>query len=160
MIQKLYALVGGECCSDNPDSPQHQEILMPGHLLSSILKERFEEYIAAIRNQMTADVRKGLASVNFADPKYILKAMQRVDSDVGKRITYFLATGNLVSPTGLDLQQTSGFTLIAEKLNFYRYISHFRCVHRGAFFVSFACSEWNHIHVLNSLVLSFSLRRS
>ncbi|CCA77052.1 probable RPA135-DNA-directed RNA polymerase I, 135 KD subunit [Serendipita indica DSM 11827] len=46
----------------------------------------------------------------------------------------FLATGNLVSPTGLDLQQAAGFTIVAEKLNWYRYISHFRCVHRGAFF--------------------------
>jgi DNA-directed RNA polymerase I subunit RPA2 len=46
----------------------------------------------------------------------------------------FLATGNLVSPTGLDLQQASGFTIVAEKLNWYRYISHFRCIHRGAFF--------------------------
>lgn len=47
---------------------------------------------------------------------------------------YFLATGNLVSNSGLDLQQTSGYTIVAEKLNFYRYISHFRSVHRGSFF--------------------------
>lgn len=46
----------------------------------------------------------------------------------------FLATGNLVSPSGLDLQQASGFTIVAEKLNWHRYISHFRSVHRGAFF--------------------------
>ena len=30
--------------------------------------------------------------------------------------------------------QVSGFTVVADKLNFYRYLSHFRCVHRGAFF--------------------------
>src|SRR5271170_6839700 len=46
----------------------------------------------------------------------------------------FLATGNLVSPSGLDLQQAAGFTIVAEKLNWQRYISHFRCIHRGAFF--------------------------
>lgn len=28
----------------------------------------------------------------------------------------------------------SGYTIIAEKLNFYRYIAHFRSIHRGAFF--------------------------
>lgn len=39
-----------------------------------------------------------------------------------------------MSPSGLDLQQASGFTIVAEKLNWYRYISHFRCIHRGAFF--------------------------
>jgi DNA-directed RNA polymerase I subunit RPA2 len=60
--------------------------------------------------------------------------MHRISFDIGAKMSNFLATGNLVSPTGLDLQQASGFTIIAEKLNWYRYISHFRCVHRGAFF--------------------------
>ena len=36
--------------------------------------------------------------------------------------------------SGLDLQQVSGFTVVAEKLNFLRFISHFRMVHRGSFF--------------------------
>ena len=54
--------------------------------------------------------------------------------DVGAKMANFLATGNLISPTGLDLQQASGFTIVAEKLNWQRYISHFRSIHRGAFF--------------------------
>lgn len=108
---------------------------MPGHLLAVILKERLEEYLVAIRNQILSDLRRVPHQVDFNDNKYVLKAVQRVDGDIGKKINFFLATGNLVSPTGLDLQQVSGFTIIAEKLNFYRYISHFRCVHRGAFFV-------------------------
>jgi len=60
--------------------------------------------------------------------------MQKINFDVGQKMSYFLATGNLVSPSGLDLQQTTGYTIVAEKLNFYRYLSHFRCIHRGAFF--------------------------
>ena len=63
-----------------------------------------------------------------------LEQRQRHNFDIGSRLSNFLATGNLVSPTGLDLQQASGFTILAEKLNWYRYISHFRCIHRGAFF--------------------------
>ena len=31
---------------------------------------------------------------------------------------YFLATGNLVSRTGLGLSQTTGFTVVADKLNY------------------------------------------
>lgn len=54
--------------------------------------------------------------------------------DVGRKVYYFLATGNLVSSTGLDLMQVSGYTVVAEKLNFLRYLSHFRAVHRGQFF--------------------------
>jgi DNA-directed RNA polymerase I subunit RPA2 len=30
--------------------------------------------------------------------------------------------------------QVNGFTVVADKLNFLRYLSHFRCVHRGAYF--------------------------
>lgn len=34
-----------------------------------------------------------------------MNAMRRVNADVGQKLAYFLATGNLVSKTGLDLQQ-------------------------------------------------------
>jgi DNA-directed RNA polymerase I subunit RPA2 len=60
--------------------------------------------------------------------------MRRTNENIGHDIEYFMSTGNLVSPSGLDLQQTSGFTVVAEKINFYRFISHFRMVHRGSFF--------------------------
>lgn len=54
--------------------------------------------------------------------------------DVSRPMEYFISTGNLVSKTGLGLLQSTGFTIVADKLNFMRYMSHFRCVHRGAFF--------------------------
>lgn len=63
-----------------------------------------------------------------------MKVISKVNWDIGSKMSNFLATGNLVSPSGLDLQQASGFTIVAEKLNWLRYISHFRCIHRGAFF--------------------------
>jgi hypothetical protein len=66
--------------------------------------------------------------------RYITKVIVKVNWDIGSKMSSFLATGNLVSPSGLDLQQASGFTIVAEKLNWMRYISHFRCIHRGAFF--------------------------
>ena len=37
------------------------------------------------------------------------------------------------SESGLDLQ-TLGFTIVAERFNYWRYLSHFRSIHRGAFF--------------------------
>lgn len=136
MLQKLYSLVGGECSPDNPDSPQHQEVLLGGHLYNSIIKEKIDDWLASIRLQIMTDIRRNVASVDFFDKKYISKAVQRTSGamDIGKKLEYFLATGNLVSNTGLDLQQVSGYTIVAEKLNFYRYISHFRSIHRGSFF--------------------------
>lgn len=39
---------------------------------------------------------------------------------------YLLATGNLVSSTGLDQMQVTGYTVVADKINFLRYATHFR----------------------------------
>ncbi|KIY42894.1 beta and beta-prime subunits of DNA dependent RNA-polymerase [Fistulina hepatica ATCC 64428] len=134
MLLKLYTLVSGACCADSPDSPQHQEVLLPGALFGMIIKERLEDILNSIRIAVSADVRDGTPSVDFKDDRYFTKLLQKINFDVGARLSNFLATGNLVSPTGLDLQQASGFTIVAEKLNWMRYISHFRCIHRGAFF--------------------------
>lgn len=134
MIQKLYSLVAGESCADNADSPQHHEILMPGFLVGQIIKERIDEAVGNFRAQIARDVRMKVKGLDFFDSKYIKKTVSKVNIDIGVKIASFLATGNLSSPSGLDLQQTSGFTIMAEKLNFARYLAHFRSVHRGAFF--------------------------
>ncbi|EEB95024.1 hypothetical protein MPER_06071 [Moniliophthora perniciosa FA553] len=134
MLRKLYSLVSGACCADNPDSPQHQEVLLPGTLYSMIIKERLEEILNQIRTQIDRDVRDEKV-VDFNDKRYFQKVLSRVNFDVGAKLANFLATGNLVSPTGLDLQQASGFTQLFRKSSIaQRYISHFRCIHRGAFF--------------------------
>lgn len=84
-------------------------------------------------------------------------------SPLSKAFEYLLATGNLSSKTGLvtkvqkskqttninqkekcsvsfslceglGMLQNTGLCVVADKLNFIRYLSHFRCVHRGAAF--------------------------
>ena len=44
-------------------------------------------------------------------------------SFIGMQIEYLLNTGNLVSNNTLDLSQNTGFTVVAEKLNFFRWAS-------------------------------------
>lgn len=53
----------------------------------------------------------------------------------------FLSTGNLRTPTGLGLMQTSGLTIVAENINRMRYMSHFRAIHRGSFFQGMRTTE-------------------
>ncbi|KAK6198040.1 DNA-directed RNA polymerase I [Scheffersomyces amazonensis] len=133
MIRKLYALVAGDCSPDNPDATQHQEVLLGGFLYGMIIKEKIEEYLQNIRLQIQSDINRGLA-VNFNDRKYMSKVFLKINENIGQKLQYFLSTGNLVSQSGLDLQQVSGYTVVAEKINFHRFISHFRMVHRGSFF--------------------------
>ncbi|KAI9139918.1 hypothetical protein BKA69DRAFT_1030032 [Paraphysoderma sedebokerense] len=134
MIQKLYAFVSGECCADNIDATHNHEVMLPGFLYTAYIKEKLEEWLNAFQGLVATDLRRSSETVNFQDQKYIQKVIKKAPSDIGRKLEYFLATGNIVTSTGMDLQQMSGFTIVAEKLNFYRYISHFRCIHRGAFF--------------------------
>lgn len=137
MIQKLYALAAGQCAMDNPDTVQHQEVLLGGHLYGMIVKERLDEWLSSIK-QATREWLLKNEGLTFASPAFVkefpTKILSRTAEKVGNALEYFLSTGNLVSPSGLDLQQTTGFTVVAEKINFYRFISHFRMVHRGSFF--------------------------
>lgn len=136
MIRKLYSLVAGDCAVDNPDAISNQEILLPGFLYGMIIKEKLDDWLRSI--QLAVQEWSRTNNADFTDPNFLkelpTKILKRTNENLGNLIEYFLSTGNLVSPTGLDLQQTSGFTVVAEKINFYRFISHFRMVHRGSFF--------------------------
>ena len=140
MLQKLFALGAGRIEQDNPDSLVHQEVLLPGQLWGMIFKERLQMFLEGLRGQIERELRprdKTAAMPSFHDAKWFRSTVDKIGAgvgDVGKRLEYFLATGNLVSESGLDLQQTSGFTIVAERLNYWRYLSHFRSIHRGAFF--------------------------
>lgn len=85
-----------------------------------------------------AKVMKDLRNPKFEqqtlrNPQYLKKLIDSQTS-IGKKMEHFLATGNLISRSNLDLQQTAGFTVVADKLNMVRFLSHFRSIHRGQYF--------------------------
>jgi DNA-directed RNA polymerase I subunit RPA2 len=141
ILRKLYSFAAGDCGVDNSDSLQNQELLTPGHLASAFVKEKFEEMLAAVRLGISTEMRKDFSRFmgRIEDTKFWAKLVDRYSGNssggVGKKFAYMLATGNIVSSTGLDLMQVSGYTIVAEKLNFLRFCSHFRSVHRGQFFM-------------------------
>lgn len=69
MIRKLYALVSGECCADNPDAPQHQEILLPGHIYNMIVKEKIYDWLNSIKQQIRIQIRLHSSKVDFFNSK-------------------------------------------------------------------------------------------
>lgn len=52
-----------------------------------------------------------------------------------EKIRFLFLPLPLMTFQGLGMLQVSGLCVIADKLNFFRYLSHFRCVHRGAAFM-------------------------
>mmetsp|Transcript_3987 Transcript_3987/g.7658 ORF Transcript_3987/g.7658 Transcript_3987/m.7658 type:complete len:492 (-) Transcript_3987:2463-3938(-) len=141
LLRKLYSFAAGDCGVDNADSLQNQEILMPGHLMCSFVKEKFEEMFMAIRIGVLKEMRQDFVKTNSSlqdsteMSKYVERYGQLSGGGIGKKIQHFLSTGNIISTTGLDLMQVSGYTIVAERLNFLRYCAHFRSVHRGQFFM-------------------------
>ncbi|KAJ8024605.1 DNA-directed RNA polymerase I subunit RPA2 [Holothuria leucospilota] len=131
MIRKLFSLVRGNCSEENPDSTMNHETLLPGHLYQSVLKEKMTGLLVKLRTMIEKTAKTG----KEPDITGLMKKCLRSPLYVSRQMEYFLATGNLVSPTGLGLLQTAGFAVVADKLNFMRYLSHFRCLHRGSFFV-------------------------
>ena len=102
-----------------------------------IIKERVDDWLrnlqTAVQDWASSNELSRFTDLNFPR-EFTGKVAKKVNENLASGVEYFLSTGNLVSSTGLDLQQTSGFTVVAEKINFYRFISHFRMVHRGNFF--------------------------
>eukprot|EP00644_Phytophthora_capsici_P006278 jgi/Phyca11/18029/fgenesh1_pg.PHYCAscaffold_32_\ len=129
MLRKLYAFAKGDVPEDNADSVMNHELLLPGHLYLMIMKEKLQESLLAMRANIMKETQNKKKAV-VMDQVFLRKMWDRTPN-IGNAMTYFLNTGNLRSSSGLDLLQVAGYTIVAEKLNYYRYFSHFRSVHRG-----------------------------
>ncbi|KAH9669884.1 DNA-directed RNA polymerase I subunit 2 [Citrus sinensis] len=135
MLQKLFSLVDHTSVSDNPDSLQNQEILLPGHLITIYLKEKLEDWLRKGKKLIQDEIENNGKKFDFFNLANIKKVMEKNPSkQIGTSIETMLKTGRLATQTGLDLQQRAGYTVQAERLNFLRFISFFRAVHRGASF--------------------------
>ncbi|CAF0990420.1 unnamed protein product [Rotaria sordida] len=132
MIRKLFSYVRDECKAEDQDAPSMHEILLPGHVYLALLSERLETWLISLRETFLKLNKSSKTSNDASIPTKLRLAMDTIDKDqIAKAFEHFLATGNLNSKTNLGLRQTSGFSIIAERLNILRFISHFRSVHRG-----------------------------
>nr|XP_028963223.1 DNA-directed RNA polymerase I subunit 2 [Malus domestica] len=134
MVQKLFSLVDQTSVLDNPDSLQNHEVLLPGHLITIYLKEKLEEWLQRTKKIIEDEINKN-KDFDFGN---VTKVKKLMDKNPAKQISLavenMLKTGRLNTQSGLDLQQRAGLTVQAERLNYLRFISHFRAVHRGASF--------------------------
>jgi DNA-directed RNA polymerase I subunit RPA2 len=140
LVRRLLAAASGVAGEDDADAATAHEILLPGAVLACLSRDRLGEGLAALAATISRDVARGRDGtadpVDPADPAYVARSAAARLPDLGARIEYLLNTGNLVTRPGGggDLPQASGFSIVAERLNWSRYVSHFRSVHRGAYF--------------------------
>ncbi|KAL6125623.1 hypothetical protein ACLB2K_073679 [Fragaria x ananassa] len=135
MLQKLFSLMDQTSVLDNPDSLQNQEVLLPGHLITIYLKEKLEDWLQRTKKLLQDEIKKENNNINFGSVDSLKKVLDKNPTrQISLAVENMLKTGRINTQTGLDLQQRAGFSVQAERLNFLRFLSHFRAVHRGASF--------------------------
>lgn len=138
MMKKLFQVVQGRNRNESADSVMMQEILLGGHLYQKIFKEYLENWMTNLKLTLNKKVQADMSlQVKQSDLQYA----GRYCGSLMRTMEHFLATGNLVSKTGLGLMQNSGLVIMAENINRMRYMSHFRAVHRGSYFVEMRTTE-------------------
>ncbi|KAI9111297.1 hypothetical protein K1719_017709 [Acacia pycnantha] len=135
MLQKLFSLIDQTSVPDNPDSLQNQEVLLPGHLITIYLKEKLEDWLQKGKKLLEEELQDKSDKFDFCSLAHVKKVLDKnLPKSVSSAVENMLKCGRLVTQTGLDLQQKTGYSVQAERLNFLRFLSHFRAVHRGASF--------------------------
>ncbi|KAF6158224.1 hypothetical protein GIB67_015018 [Kingdonia uniflora] len=135
MMQKLFALVDHTAAPDNTDALQNQEVLLPGHLITIYLKEKLQQWLYKVKKLIEDEIKKKGDISILSNQEYLIKIMGKASTkSISNAIENMLKTGRLVTLSGLDIQQRAGMSVQAERLNFLRFLSHFRAVHRGASF--------------------------
>lgn len=138
MTRKLFSLVQNDCAEENPDNPMFHEIYQSGHIYFTLLLERLQMFLSFVRHAIERSYQQSLKSSSVSNftitNALIRKAMTSKYGEITKPMEHLITTGYLLSKTGLGLMQTAGITVKAEKINYWRFLAHFRSVHRGQFF--------------------------
>ncbi|KAK6731419.1 hypothetical protein RB195_007719 [Necator americanus] len=141
MAQKLFALVKGECAPETPDNPQFQATAVSGHIILLIIRERMENILGMVRRKLEFNAKRRKDTFAVTSNEIVRALGSHQNGEITRGLEYFLATGNLVTKIGLSLQQDTGFSVIAERINQLRFVSHFRAIHRGAFFMEMRTTD-------------------
>ncbi|KAL3998757.1 RNA polymerase Rpb2 domain 6 family protein [Acanthocheilonema viteae] len=141
MAQKLIALTKGECSAESPDNPQFQEAAVSGHILLLIIRERLENILNIARRKIEFEAKRKAESFLLSSHELIRAMGTQRSGEITRGLEYFLATGNLISKGGLTFNQNTGFSVVAERINQLRFVSHFRAIHRGAFFMEMRTTD-------------------
>lgn len=153
-IKKLYRCYDQKIHPDDIDNPANFELYTVAQLFPLCVRDKLEETKKALLTKIsnilknkvsTTDSTTSLTTSETIEltgdvPDFMIekikKAFVGLDIDIGAKLKRLLSSGNLTTMACSDLLQTGGFTILAERINFWRFASHFESVSRGAFFAA------------------------
>ncbi|CAL6037772.1 DNA-directed_RNA polymerase subunit beta [Hexamita inflata] len=131
MARRLYLFTDNQLIQDNQDSTANHDVLLPGHLFTAFMSENVETFLQSASYACMKHHKEGKFeySEEFFKKKGVFKSQV-----IEQKFRSLISTGNLLSASGLDLLQQDSFSVTADRLNFVRFMAHFRSIHRGKFF--------------------------
>ncbi|XP_010670529.2 DNA-directed RNA polymerase I subunit 2 isoform X2 [Beta vulgaris subsp. vulgaris] len=133
MLQKLFSLVDQTSVPDNPDALQNQEVLQVGPLISVYLKDKLQDWLYRSKKMLNDEMSEKGEKFDLGSLGDVKKLLNKTSpTQIGTAMENLLKTGRLATQSGLDLPQRAGFVIQADRINFLRFLSNFRAVHRGA----------------------------
>jgi DNA-directed RNA polymerase I subunit RPA2 len=135
MTQKLFLFAQDKCKAEGADAVMMQELLLGGHLYLQMIKDRLQYWLVSLKFAISRRKTSG-----FLTQSEMLGCAKRAGG-LAHTMEMFMATGNAGNSAELGLQQDKGLTIVAENINRMRYMSHFKAVHRGAFFQEMRTTE-------------------
>ncbi|KAI3681023.1 hypothetical protein L6452_35804 [Arctium lappa] len=98
-----------------------------------IAEEKLQEWLLKSKKLLQEETNNRKKNFEFGSLADVKKALDKNPAkQVGQAVENMLKTGRLVTQSTLDLKEKAGMTVMAERLNFLRFLSHFRAVHRGS----------------------------
>lgn len=153
-IKKLLKIYDKKIQPDNIDSPDNFELLTEAQLFPICFREKLEEIkksltlriLNVLKNRVStndsttslslsevADIGENLSDIQLEKVEKIFTAL---DFSIGDKLHKLMATGCITTNSCSDIMQNNGFTIMAERINFWRFSSHFQSVSRGSFFAT------------------------
>ncbi|XP_012263302.2 DNA-directed RNA polymerase I subunit RPA2 [Athalia rosae] len=139
MTQKLFSFANKKSAVEGADAVMMQECLLGGHLYLQVLKEKLQTWLNVLKLHVMK--RPGSTTDKYKLTTQEMLAALKSSGTFESQMENFISTGNINSSTGLGLMQDKGLTIVAENINRMRYMSHFRAIHRGAFFQTMRTTE-------------------
>lgn len=151
-IKKLLRCYDGKIQPDDADAPSNFELYTELQLIPICFREKLSEIKRSfmmkimyfLRNKVSttdsttsfnvSEAAELAGELSDSQLEKIKKHFESLDFDIGAKVKKFLSTGNITTVCCSDLLQNSSFTVLAERINLWRFTSHFASVSRGAYF--------------------------
>lgn len=131
MTKRLLSLVKGDVIPDNMDAASCHELLTPGTLWLAALSDGISDFLRGTATQIYRDENHQLEDLDK-----LSAILKKYANSIENKMRYLFSSGQIRGNSTLGLSQVDGLSIIAERINYMRYLAHFRSVHRGAFFAN------------------------